>query len=79
MYAKFHTDPSITDETLTPKVLEEIGRLKAEIINAVLPHWTRLTGDDDIDVLALELEPDAGLHPCAGQGAEGSGVALRTP
>lgn len=40
MYAEhFHTDPSITDEELTPAVLEELGRLKAEIINAVLPHW----------------------------------------
>jgi hypothetical protein len=67
MYAEhFHTDPSITDEELTPAVLEELGRLKAEIINAVLPHWYPIVDRDAengplpseiFETLALELEP----------------------
>lgn len=53
----FHTDPSICTEELTPEVLEEIGRLKYGIIEAVLPHWQALTNDSDMTTLANELEP----------------------
>jgi hypothetical protein len=59
---QFHTDQFITNEELTPEVLEEIGKHKFDIIAAVSPHWQAITGYDDIgdvtsDVLALELEP----------------------
>lgn len=53
----FHTDPSICDEELTPEVLEKLGELKYKIVEAVLPHWQALTGDSDMGVLAIELEP----------------------
>ena len=54
---QFYTDPSITDEVLTNEVMEEIGKYKAQIIADVLPYWEKLTGDRDVDVLAMELEP----------------------
>lgn len=57
---RYHTDPSITDEELTPAVLEEVGQLKHAIIQAVLPHFISGPADDDgviLDMLALELEP----------------------
>ena len=53
----FHTDPSICDEELTPEVIEEIGKAKFAIIQAVLPYWRDITSDDDRGVLAIELEP----------------------
>jgi hypothetical protein len=61
---RFYTDPSITDEELTPEVLEEIGRHKHKIIEAALPHYLAITKDPSDhehgqagQVLALELEP----------------------
>jgi hypothetical protein len=53
----FHTDPAICIEELTPEVLEEIGRLKYGICEAVVPHWKAITGDIDYGALGLELEP----------------------
>jgi hypothetical protein len=53
----FHTDPSICTEELTPEVLVEIGKCKYAIIQAAMPHWEALTGDNDEGVLACELEP----------------------
>ena len=56
MYADhFHTDPSLTEEKLTPEVLEEIGRLKAGIINAVLPHL--FPGEESADYRRLTVAP----------------------
>jgi hypothetical protein len=56
----FNTDPAITEEELTPAVLEEIGKLKYEIIQAIMPHWQAITSyscnDSNIDVLGIELE-----------------------
>jgi hypothetical protein len=51
----FHTDPTITDEELTPAVMEEIGKAKYDIISAMLPFAGNT--DLDLDMLALELEP----------------------
>lgn len=60
----FTTDPSITSEVLTPEVLEEIGGLKMDVIEAMMPHWTIDTDAEvlisHIEILAMELD---GLTP----------------
>jgi hypothetical protein len=53
---RYYTDPSICDEELTPEVLEEIGRHKHNIIEAVLPHWPNDGEYLVIEALALELK-----------------------
>jgi hypothetical protein len=60
----FYTDPSITDETLTPESLRELARLKMHIVEAMLKHWTTDVNEEalasHIEILALELN---GLTP----------------